>query len=72
MIRTLLGIKIEDCALVIGKLGGIAQYLTIDERCTDDSSDIEGLLLFAFPVDAEKLPSVPITLPLAYSTSGAV
>lgn len=72
MVGALLGIKVEDCALVIGKLGGIAQYLAIDKRCPDDGSDIEGLLLFALPVDAEKLPRVPMTLPLAYSTSGAV
>ena len=31
MIRTLFGIEVEDCALVVGKLGGIAQYLTVYE-----------------------------------------
>lgn len=72
MIRALFGVEIKDCALVIGELCGVAQYFTIDERSPDNGGDIEGLLLLALPVDAEKLPRVPITLPLAYSTSGAV
>ena len=43
MVWTLLGVEIEDCALVVGKLGGIAQHLTVHERCPDNGSDIECL-----------------------------
>jgi hypothetical protein len=43
MIRTLLGVEVEDCALVIRKLGGIAKNLAVNERSTDNGSDIESL-----------------------------
>lgn len=37
------GIEVEDCALVVEKLGCVAQYLAIDKRCSDNGCDIEYL-----------------------------
>ena len=48
----------------------MAKYLIIGKCCRESSTDVEVFLLFAFPVEAEKLTSVPMAEPLQERTSG--
>ena len=72
MIRTLFGIEVEDCALVIGELGCVAQYLAVDERCPDYGGDIEGLFALCLTGRCREVAESADDTALAYSTSGAV
>lgn len=72
MIRALLGIEVEDCALVVGKLGCVAQYFAVDERCPDDGSDIEGLFALCLTGRCREVAESAYDTTVGNSTSGAV
>ena len=63
MVFALLGIYIEDFPLVRWQICRILQYLVILQRCRNDGGNVECLFALGFPVDALKLPSVPMVEP---------
>lgn len=69
---TLFGIDIKDSALLRRQRGRIVQHRAARHGCRHNRADVERLLLFALPVDALKLPSVPtIESPTRRITGGA-